>query len=50
VDSRPYDLVQTLRQDYEFGMLNLKTQPKIPDGVDVLLMVKPTESFTEKKK
>jgi ABC-2 type transport system permease protein len=50
VDSRPYDLVQTLRQDYDFGMLNIRTQPKIPDAVDVLLVVKPTEPFTEDEK
>lgn len=50
VDSRPYDLVQTLKQDYEFGMLNLRQQPKIPDGVDLLLLVKPTEQFTEEEK
>ena len=50
VDSRPYDLVQSLRQDYEFGMLNLRSQPKIPDGVDVLMLVKPTEQFTEEEK
>ena len=50
VDSRPYDLVQTLKQDYEFGMLNLRTQPVIPVGVDVLMIVKPTEPFTEEEK
>lgn len=50
VDGRSYDLVQTLKQDYEFGMLNLREQPKIPDGVDLLLLVKPTEQFTEDEK
>ncbi len=50
VDSRSFDLVQTLKQDYEFGMLNLRTQPKIPDGVDVLMIVKPTGQFTEEEK
>ena len=50
VDSRPYDLVQTLKQDYQFGMLNLQTQPKVPDNADLLLIVKPTESFTEDEK
>jgi gliding-associated putative ABC transporter substrate-binding component GldG len=50
VDSRPYDLVQTLKPDYQFGMLNLKTTSKIPDGVDVLMIVKPTEQFTEEEK
>lgn len=50
VDSRPYDLLQTLRQDYAFGMFDLQTQPKIPAGVDVLLIVKPTLQFTEEEK
>ena len=49
VDGRVYDLVETLRQDYQFGMLNLQTQPAIP-GVDVLVIVKPTEQFTEAEK
>ncbi|MFI5129101.1 MAG: gliding motility-associated ABC transporter substrate-binding protein GldG [Chitinophagales bacterium] len=48
-DDRVYDLVETLRQDYQFGMLNLKTQPVIPN-VDVLLIVKPTQQFTESEK
>ena len=47
VDGRSYDLVQTMKQDYEFGMLNLNTQPRVPDNVDLLLIVKPTQQFTE---
>jgi ABC-2 type transport system permease protein len=50
IDGRAYDLVETLKQDYEFGMLNLQTQSKIPDGVNVLLIVKPTQQFTEDEK
>ncbi len=50
VDARVYDLVQTLRQDYSFGMFNLKTQPTVTDSADVLLIVKPTEQFTEEEK
>lgn len=49
VDARAYDLVQTLEQDYAFGIVNLPAQPVIPD-VDVLLIVKPTEQFTEAEK
>jgi len=49
VDARTYDLVQTLQEDYQFGTINLQTQPAIPD-VDVLLIVKPTEQFTEAEK
>jgi ABC-2 type transport system permease protein len=50
MDGRTYDLVHTLEQDYEFGMLNIRSQNKIPDEVDVLLIVKPAESFTEDDK
>jgi ABC-2 type transport system permease protein len=50
VDGRSYDLVQTVKQDYEFGMLNLNTQPRVPDNVDLLVIVKPTKSFTEDEK
>ena len=50
VDARPYDLVQTLKQDYEFGMLNLQTQSRVPDNVNVLLIVKPVEPFSEAEK
>jgi len=49
IDGRSYDLVETLRQDYQFGILNLQTQPVIPD-VDILLIVKPIEQFTEAEK
>lgn len=50
VDSKPYDLLQTLKQDYAFGMLDLNVQPKIPDEVDLLLIVKPTQQFAENEK
>lgn len=50
IDGRTYDMVQVLQQDYEFRMFNLKTQPGIPDSVDVLLIVKPVEQFTEDEK
>jgi ABC-2 type transport system permease protein len=49
VDGRAYDLVETLRADYEFGMFNLETQYAVPN-VDVLLIVKPTLQFTEAEK
>ena len=50
VDGSTYDMVQTLRQDYEFGTINLNAQSKIPDAVDVLMIVKPTQTFTEDEK
>lgn len=50
VDSRTYDLVQTLKQEYTFGIFDLKSQSVIPAGVDLLLIVKPTVQFTEDEK
>jgi gliding-associated putative ABC transporter substrate-binding component GldG len=50
VDQRTYDLVQTVGKDYDFGIVDLKTQPFIPENVDVLMIVKPTISFTEEEK
>ncbi len=50
VDGSTYDMVQTLRQDYEFGTINLNARTRIPDAVDVLMIVKPTQAFTEDEK
>jgi len=50
VDGRTYDLVKTLQQEYEFRTLDIKSQPRIPAGVDVLLVVKPSKQFTEDEK
>lgn len=49
-DGRTYDMVQTLGKDYEFRLLNLDKDPTIPDSVDVLLIVKPSKTFTEEQK
>lgn len=48
-DARSYDLVQTLRQDYDFGIFNLAERPIVPN-VNVLMIVKPTVQFTEEEK
>ena len=50
VDGRTYDLAQTLKQDYDFRMLNLQTQSRLPENADVLLIVKPVEQFSEEEK
>jgi ABC-2 type transport system permease protein len=50
VDGRTYDLVQTLSQDYTFGTVNLEAQHSVPKDVDVLLIVKPTQTFSEDEK
>jgi ABC-2 type transport system permease protein len=50
VDARTYDMVQTLSQDYDFKTLDIKTHPGIPDNIDILFIVKPSEQFTEEEK
>jgi ABC-2 type transport system permease protein len=50
IDGRPYDLSQIIKQDYEFGMINLTGSPRVPDKVDVLLMVKPSQPFADADK
>jgi ABC-2 type transport system permease protein len=49
VNERAYDISQTLKQDYDFRMLNLKEQPKVPEAVKVLMIVKPIEQFREQE-
>jgi ABC-2 type transport system permease protein len=49
VNERAYDISQTLKQDYDFRMLNLKEQPKVPEAVKVLMIVKPIELFREQE-
>ena len=46
-----YDLVENiLRKDYSLFTMNLKTQPVIPDTFKLLMIVKPTQPFTEEEK
>jgi ABC-2 type transport system permease protein len=46
-----YDLVEnTLRNDYNVFTFNLNTQPVIPDTFKLLLIVKPTKTFTDEAK
>jgi ABC-2 type transport system permease protein len=46
-----YDLVEnTLRKDYSLFTINLKTQPVIDDTFKLLMIVKPTQPFTEQEK
>ena len=49
-DGRSYDLVQTLGKDYQFKILNLQKEAAVPLAVDVLMIVKPTMTFTEEEK
>ncbi len=50
-DARTYDLANNvLLQDYNLKILNLNTQPFIPDTFKLLLIVKPTQKFTDEEK
>ncbi len=46
-DNRTYKMREALLNDYRFGILDLKANSIIPADVNVLLLVKPTETFTE---
>lgn len=46
-----YDLVErTLRQDYRFGFVDINIEPVIPRELDALMIVKPTQTFTDEQK
>ncbi len=49
-DSRPYDITQILSTDYQFGTIDLKKAGAIPRDIDVLMIVKPSATFTEDEK
>lgn len=50
VDERTYQLRMSLQDDYELRTLDLTRQPAVPQGVDLLLIVKPTTTFAESEK
>lgn len=50
VDESTYQLRRALQDDYELRTINLKTQPSIPKGVSLLLIVKPSLQFSEAEK
>lgn len=50
-DARVYDLVENvLKSEYDLKVLNLNTLPIIEDTFKVLMIVKPTQPFTEEEK
>ena len=50
-DVRSYDLANSvLLKDYNLKTLNLNTQPAIPDTFKLLIIVKPTQKFTDEEK
>jgi len=50
MDGSTYMLRTAIQSDYEFGIVDLHKQPAIPANVNVLLIVKPSEPFTESQK
>ncbi|MFM7645675.1 MAG: gliding motility-associated ABC transporter substrate-binding protein GldG [Sphingomonadales bacterium] len=50
VDERTYQLRMALQNDYELRTLDLTRQSAVPKGVYLLLIVKPTLSFSEAEK
>ena len=49
VDGRTYDLVEILKRDYDFFTFDLVKQPVIPASLDALILVKPTQTFSEEE-
>ena len=49
-DARTYDLRMTLGEHYNFGILDIHKAPRIPAEVELLLIVKPAQEFTEDEK
>ncbi len=49
-DSRPFDIMQTLGREYQFGTIDLNREGHIPKEVDVLMIVKPQQGFSESAK
>ncbi|HVS94958.1 MAG TPA: gliding motility-associated ABC transporter substrate-binding protein GldG [Puia sp.] len=50
LDFRVYDLIQDMRTIYRFGIVPLDSQAVIPLKYSALLIVKPTQKFTEREK
>jgi ABC-2 type transport system permease protein len=51
LDYRVYGLIEELRQNYRFGVVKLDSVPFItPTDYQALVIVKPTEKFTEREK
>jgi ABC-2 type transport system permease protein len=50
LDFRVYDLIQDMRSNYRFGIVPLDSVPLIPSNLNAIVIVKPTEKFTEREK
>lgn len=50
LDYSVYDLIQGLRTQYNFGVVSLDSLPVIPSVYNALIIVKPTQKFTDREK
>jgi ABC-2 type transport system permease protein len=50
LDYRVYDLIEDLRRNYRFGIVALDSVPVITTEYKALVIVKPTEKFTQREK
>ena len=50
LDFSVYDLIQDLRTNYHFGVVRLDSLPVIPSAYTALIIVKPTQKFTDREK
>jgi ABC-2 type transport system permease protein len=50
LDYRVYSLIQYLRENYRFGIVQLDSVPVIPTELNALIMVKPASKFSDDEK
>ena len=50
VDGRTYMLRKVLGDKYDFRVIDLKNQSNIPKSINMLMIVKPTEQFSDEQK
>jgi ABC-2 type transport system permease protein len=50
LDFREYNLIQYLRENFRFRIVQLDSVPVISRGINVLIMVKPTTKFSDDEK
>ena len=50
LDFHEYSLIQYLRENFRFGIVKLDSVPVIPEGLNTLIMVKPSLKFSDDEK
>jgi ABC-2 type transport system permease protein len=50
LDFRVYSLIQYLRENFRFGIVRLDSVPVIPDGLNALIIAKPSVKFSDDEK